>query len=222
MVSNEEEAITMKYLKVPNKKENELQRQQANEEVFLFKRKFHNTALGYYASLNSLQLKRKYVLLEPMSALIHGLKLFFKMGSESFNSTANLNEFLNNVGDHIHNAKDTLNEEITKTTQLVDLLQQNPTIYYAESEHTEYSENSLKISDLNYKSGYLNLRTKYPFISKWDRYYFFTQNGSLMYQQKTDIAGTSLIDLKSDLVITPIDCDDRRFVFQIQSIAMKK
>jgi hypothetical protein len=66
------------------------------------------------------------------------------------------------------------------------------------------------------------LRTKYPFISKWDRYYFFTQNGSLMYQQKTDIAGTSLIDLKSDLVITPIDCDDRRFVFQIQSIAMKK
>ena len=92
----------MKYLKIANKKENEFQRHQANEEVFLFKRKFHNTALGYYSSLNALQFKRKYMLLEPMSALVHGLKLFFKMSSEGFNSTANLNEFLNNVGDHIH------------------------------------------------------------------------------------------------------------------------
>lgn len=44
MASNEEEQVMMKYLKIPFKKDNEAQRQQANEEVYLFKRKFHNVS----------------------------------------------------------------------------------------------------------------------------------------------------------------------------------
>ena len=118
-------------------------------------------------------------------------------------------------------AKDSLNEEITKTTQLVDLLQQDPSVYYVE-QGTYDNDQLQSLNQVYYKSGYLNLRTKYPFISKWDRYYFFTQNGSLMYQLKSDIAGSSLIDLKSDLVLMPIECDDRRFTFQINSISTKK
>jgi hypothetical protein len=42
MAGSEEEQVMMKYLKVPKKVDNEIQRQQSNEEVFLFKRKFHN------------------------------------------------------------------------------------------------------------------------------------------------------------------------------------
>lgn len=108
---------------------------------------------------------------------------------------------------------------MSKTTQLIDLIQHDPTIYNNEENKSSSSENINQA----FKSGYLNLRTSYvPFISKWDRYYFCIQNGSLIYQNKNDIAGTPIIDLKSDLVIIPTESDDRRFVFQINSLSNKK
>lgn len=58
--------------------------------------------MNYYSSLNALQYKRKFMLLEPLSSLIHGLRLFFKMGAEGFNASATLNDFLNHVSEHVH------------------------------------------------------------------------------------------------------------------------
>ena len=51
--------------------------------------------MNYYSSLNSLQHKRKYMLVEPMLSLCHNFKLLFKMGSETFDSSPNIDEFLN-------------------------------------------------------------------------------------------------------------------------------
>jgi hypothetical protein len=43
--------------------------------------------LSYFTSLNALQHKRKYMFTEPMLACMHSLKLFFKMGAETFNNS---------------------------------------------------------------------------------------------------------------------------------------
>jgi hypothetical protein len=34
--------------------------------------------MNYFTSLNNLQIKRDYILIEPMLSVMHGLKLFFK------------------------------------------------------------------------------------------------------------------------------------------------
>lgn len=117
--------------------------------------------------------------------------------------------------------KDELREEATKTGELMDIIQQDPSIYFAEAEHTQLSQIA-DLSNVHYKSGYLNMKSRIPIISKWDRYFFFTQNGSLMHQLKTEIAGYPLIDLKSDIVVLPLEFDDRRYVFQINCLSPKR
>jgi hypothetical protein len=59
-------------------------------------------------------------------------------------------------------------------------------------------------------------------LSIWNRYYFFTQNGCLMQQDKNEIVGTPIMELKTDLVISPVGDDERRFVLQISSLSPKK
>lgn len=53
--------------------------------------------MNYFSSLNSLQYKRQYMFIEPMMSFLHSLKLFFKMGSETFNpdSSSKIEDFLN-------------------------------------------------------------------------------------------------------------------------------
>lgn len=111
-------------------------------------------------------------------------------------------------------------EETNKTSQLIELIQQDSSIYYAESQHTQMALSDL--SNTFYKSGYLNLKSNIPLLSIWNRYYYFTQNGCLMQQDKNEIVGTTVMELKSDLVISPVGDDERRFVFQISSLSPKK
>ncbi len=40
--------------------------------------------MNYYSELNNLQIKRKYMLTEPMMALMQSMKFYFKMGSDLF------------------------------------------------------------------------------------------------------------------------------------------
>lgn len=46
MTSEEKEHMLQKFLKLPLRKDNEQQRQLANEEVFMFQKKFHNVNRG--------------------------------------------------------------------------------------------------------------------------------------------------------------------------------
>lgn len=62
-----------------------------------------------------------------------------------------------------------------------------------------------------------------PFASKtglvttaWDRLFFFTQGGNLMCQPRGAVAGGMVLDLDNSSVMA-IDCEDRRYCFQITS-----
>ncbi|CAF0978359.1 unnamed protein product [Brachionus calyciflorus] len=221
--SEEEEAVRQKYLRIPNRKEYDQQRVQAGEECYAFKKKFHHTAMNYFSSLNTLQYKRQYMFLEPMMSFIHSLKLFFKMGNETFScdSSSKIDEFLNNTSSQVCEIKAQQSENMNKTNQLIDLIQQDDSLYYVEQ--SDSTKNSEPISKtILQKSGYLNLRSRFPFISRWDRSFYFIQNGFLMHQQKTDIAGSAFLELKSDLTVTPCEIDERLFTFQINSQFPKK
>lgn len=50
----------------------------------------------------------------------------------------------------------------------------------------------------------------------WDRLYFFTQGGNLMCQPRGAVAGGMVLDLDNSSVMA-IECEDRRYCFQITS-----
>ena len=103
LTSDEEEQAIQKYLKLPLKvKEFDTQNQLANEEVYMFRKKFHLTAMEYYSKLNAFQYKKRFMLYEPILAFIHGIKLFFQMGSEGFHASSSINQFLCDVGTNVH------------------------------------------------------------------------------------------------------------------------
>jgi hypothetical protein len=78
-ISAEENDLALqKYLRLPARKENDSQRKQFSEECYAFKKKFHQTSLNYFSSLNNLQIKREYMLIEPMLSMMHSLKIFFR------------------------------------------------------------------------------------------------------------------------------------------------
>ena len=223
IASDEVDQAMQKYLRVPNKKEYDQQRQQLNEEVYAFKKKFHQTALNYFNFLNSLQHKRKFMFTEPMLSCLHSLKLYFKMGSETFNtnSSSTIDEFVSKISNSVCEIKEHMSEEVNKSNQMIELLQQDDSIYYAENPNAE--ETIEPISDnIVQKSGYLNLRSKFPFISKWDRSFYFIQNGYLMQQGKNEIAGYPFMELKADLSASLCEIDDRKFTFQVISQFPKK
>lgn len=57
--------------------------------------------------------------------------------------------------------------------------------------------------------------------SSWERRYFFTQGGNLMQQGRGEVAGGLVTDLDNCSVMA-VDCDDRRFCFQVTSFDGKK
>ncbi len=59
-------------------------------------------------------------------------------------------------------------------------------------------------------------------IFKWDRVYYFIQNGCLMHQPKNEVAGSVFLELKSDVTVSKCEIDDLKFTFQISSQFPKK
>ncbi|KAF3856758.1 hypothetical protein F7725_017481 [Dissostichus mawsoni] len=76
--------------------------------------------------------------------------------------------------------------------------------------------------NLTRKQGYLHIRNKTGLVSSsWERQYFFTQGGNLMQQGRGEVAGGLVTDLDNCSVMA-VDCDDRRFCFQVTSFDGKK
>lgn len=57
--------------------------------------------------------------------------------------------------------------------------------------------------------------------SSWDRQFYFTQGGNLMSQARGDVAGGLVMDIDNCSVMA-VDCEDRRYCFQITSFDGKK
>ncbi|NWU97776.1 DP13B protein, partial [Upupa epops] len=92
-----------------------------------------------------------------------------------------------------------------------DLMAVSESVYTPDSDVTAPSINR----NLIQKAGYLNLRNKTGLVTTtWERLYFFTQGGNLMCQPRGAVAGGLIQDLDNCSVMA-VDCEDRRYCFQI-------
>ncbi|KAJ7397793.1 DCC-interacting protein 13-beta [Pitangus sulphuratus] len=92
-----------------------------------------------------------------------------------------------------------------------DLIALNESVYTPDSDVTSPAINR----NLIQKAGYLNLRNKTGLVTTtWERLYFFTQGGNLMCQPRGAVAGGLIQDLDNCSVMA-VDCEDRRYCFQI-------
>uniref|UniRef100_T1IIA9 PH domain-containing protein n=1 Tax=Strigamia maritima TaxID=126957 RepID=T1IIA9_STRMM len=214
--SNDLEKAITKYCKIQRKKEAEKDRMDANEEVYLMRKKFHQISLHYYASLNALQYKRKTALIEPFLGYLHAQRAHFGLGKEAL-MVPDLDNFLANISASVHGVHTELGLETKKTVNLIDTIEN-------QSQHLYHGEPTLDAPlipahlNMTKKCGYLQMRTKVAGVmSKWEKAYFFTEGGNFICVNKGQIGGSLLMPLDRMVVVAPLDQEDRRFVFQITS-----
>ncbi|XP_051889369.1 DCC-interacting protein 13-beta isoform X2 [Pristis pectinata] len=209
----EHDVAMAKYSKLPKRRENEKLKAEVVAEVAAARRKQHHCSLQYYCALNALQHRKRVAMLDPLLGFIQGQINFFKMGVEMFSKK--LDEFLSSVANMVQSVQgqlDTEAESMRLTQQ--ELLLASETTYMPDN-NTAASQKANR--NLLQKAGYLNIRNKTGLVStSWERLYFFTQGGNLMCQPRGAVAGGLILDLDNCSVMA-VDCEDRRYCFQITS-----
>ncbi|XP_021543047.1 DCC-interacting protein 13-beta isoform X3 [Neomonachus schauinslandi] len=180
------------------------------KEVAAARRKQHLSSLQYYCALNTLQYRKRVAMMEPMIGFAHGQINFFKKGAEMFSQ--NMNSFLSSVADMVQSIQVELEAEAEKMrVSQQELLSVDESVYAPDSDVAAPQINR----NLIQKAGYLNLRSKTGLVTTtWERLYFFTQGGNLMCQLRGAVAGGLIQDLDNCSVMA-VDCEDRRYCFQI-------
>ncbi|XP_069765452.1 DCC-interacting protein 13-beta isoform X2 [Narcine bancroftii] len=186
-------------------------------EVATARRKQHHSSMQYYCALNALQHRKRAAMLDPLLGFTQGQINFFKMGVEMFSKK--LNDLLSSAANVVQRIQGQLDEEAEamRLTQQELLLASDST--YLPDNNTGASKKANR--SLLQKAGYLNIRSKTGLVStSWDRLYFFTQGGNLMSQPRGAVAGGLILDLDNCSVMA-VDCEDRRYCFQITPPAGK-
>uniref|UniRef100_A0A9J7ZHA8 DCC-interacting protein 13-alpha n=1 Tax=Cyprinus carpio carpio TaxID=630221 RepID=A0A9J7ZHA8_CYPCA len=216
LISDHDAAIN-RYSRLSKRKENEKVKNEVMEDVYTSRKKQHETTMHYFASLNMLQYKKKIALLEPLLGYMQAQISFFKLGSE--NLTQQWEEFLTNIGTSVQNVRREMDSDAEATEQTIqDLKAASDPLYMPDPDPNQIPVNR----NLTRKAGYLNTRYKTGLVSSaWERQYFFTQGGNLMSQSRGAVAGGLVLDIDNCSVMA-VDCDDRRFCFQITAFDGKK
>ncbi|KAG7318950.1 hypothetical protein KOW79_017424 [Hemibagrus wyckioides] len=206
-----------RYSRLSKKKENEKVKNEVMEDVYTSRKKQHQTMMHYFTALNTLQYKKRIALLEPLLGYMQAQISFFKLGSE--NLTQQWEDFLTNIGTSVQNVRREMDSEVDTMQQTIQDLDQASDLLYM----PDPDPNKIPINrNLTRKAGYLNTRNKTGLVSTtWERQYFFTQGGNLMSQSRGDVAGGLVMDIDNCSVMA-VDCEDRRFCFQISSFDGKK
>ncbi|XP_063164500.1 DCC-interacting protein 13-beta [Candoia aspera] len=209
LASNEHDISMARYSRLPKKRENEKLKAEVAKEVASARRKQHLSSLQYYCALNALQYRKKIVMMEPMLGYTRSQINFLKKGAEMFSKK--LDGFLTSVT----NVVQSIQEESDAEAEAMRVSQQD-LLSVSESVYTpDFDASPLINRNLIQKAGYLNLRNKTGLVTTtWDRLYFFTQGGNLMCQPRGAVAGGLIQDLDNCSVMA-IDCEDRRYCFQI-------
>uniref|UniRef100_G1R4G3 DCC-interacting protein 13-beta n=1 Tax=Nomascus leucogenys TaxID=61853 RepID=G1R4G3_NOMLE len=199
-----------KYSRLPKKKDNEKVKTEVRKEVAVARRKQHLSSLQYYCALNALQYRKQMAMMEPMIGFAHGQINFFKKGAEMFSKR--VDSFLSSVADMVQSIQVELEAEAEKMrVSQQELLSVDESVYTPDSDVAAPQINR----NLIQKAGYLNLRNKTGLVTTtWERLYFFTQGGNLMCQPRGAVAGGLIQDLDNCSVMA-VDCEDRRYCFQI-------
>ncbi|KAL1765526.1 hypothetical protein HispidOSU_025657 [Sigmodon hispidus] len=210
LASNEHDLSMAKYSRLPKKKENERVKTEVGKEVASARRKQHLSSLQYYCALNALQYRKRMAMMEPLIGFAHGQINFFKRGAEMFSKS--MDGFLSSVTDMIQSIQVELEAEADKMrVSQQELLSVDESVYTPDIDAATPQINR----NLIQKAGYLNLRNKTGLVTTtWERLYFFTQGGNLMCQPRGAVAGGLIQDLDNCSVMA-VDCEDRRYCFQI-------
>lgn len=210
LASSEHDLSMAKYSRLPKKKENEKVKAEIVKEVAAARRKQHLSSLQYYCALNALQYRKRVAMMEPMLGFAHGQINFFKKGAEMFSQS--MDGFLSSVADMVQSIQVELEVEAEKMrASQQELLSLDEAVYTPDFDVAAPQINR----NLIQKAGYLNLRNKTGLVSTtWERLYFFTQGGNLMCQPRGAVAGGLIQDLDNCSVMA-VDCEDRRYCFQI-------
>lgn len=217
IASNDHDAAINRYARLSKRRENEKVKLEVIEDVYTSRKKQHQTMMHYFCALNTLQYKKKIALLEPLLGYMQAQISFFKMGSE--NLTEQLEEFLTNIGTSVQNVRKEMDSEIENMQQTIQDLEVAANMLYVPDPDTA----KVPVNrNLTRKAGYLNTRNKTGLVSStWDRLYYFTQGGILMSQARGHVAGGLVMDIDNCSVMA-VDCEDRRYCFQITSFDGKK
>ncbi|XP_075864952.1 DCC-interacting protein 13-alpha isoform X2 [Microcebus murinus] len=217
IASNDHDAAINKYSRLSKKRENDKVKYEITEDVYTSRKKQHQTMMHYFCALNTLQYKKKIALLEPLLGYMQAQISFFKMGSENLNEQ--LEEFLANIGTSVQNVRREMDSDVETMQQTIeDLEVASDPLYMPDPDPTKFPVNR----NLTRKAGYLNARNKTGLVSStWDRQFYFTQGGNLMSQARGDVAGGLAMDIDNCSVMA-VDCEDRRYCFQITSFDGKK
>nr|XP_057911220.1 DCC-interacting protein 13-alpha [Doryrhamphus excisus] len=216
--SDDHDIAINRYSRLSKKKDNDKMRAEAVEDVYTSRKKQHQTMMHYFCSLNTLQYKKKMALLEPLLGYMQAQISFFKLGSE--NLSQQWEDFLATIGTSVQNVRREMEDEVGQMQETIQQLENLCDPLYAPCDpdpvHTPVYRN------LTRKQGYLYIRNKTGLVSSsWERQYFFTQGGNLMQQGRAEVAGGLVTDLDNASVMA-VDCDDRRFCFQVTSFDGKK
>uniref|UniRef100_A0A452STB7 Adaptor protein, phosphotyrosine interacting with PH domain and leucine zipper 1 n=1 Tax=Ursus americanus TaxID=9643 RepID=A0A452STB7_URSAM len=217
IASNDHDAAIYRYSRLSKKRENDKVKYEVTEDVYTSRKKQHQTMMHYFCALNTLQYKKKIALLEPLLGYMQAQISFFKMGSENLNEQ--LEEFLTNIGTSVQNVRREMDNDVETMQQTIeDLEVASDPLYVPDPDPTKFPVNR----NLTRKAGYLNARNKTGLVSStWDRQFYFTQGGNLMSQARGDVAGGLAMDIDNCSVMA-VDCEDRRYCFQITSFDGKK
>ncbi|XP_029456786.1 DCC-interacting protein 13-alpha [Rhinatrema bivittatum] len=215
--SNYHDVAINRYSRLSKRRENEKVKLEVTEDVYTSRKKQHQTTMHYFCALNTLQYKKKIAILEPLLGYMQAQISFFKMGSE--NLTSQLEEFLANIGTSVQNVRREMDSEVETMQQTIqDLEVASDPLYLPDPDPKKLPVNR----NLTRKAGYLNMRNKTGLVSStWERQYYFTQGGNLMSQARGDVAGGLVMDIDNCSVMA-VDCEDRRYCFQITSFDGKK
>ncbi|XP_015096124.1 DCC-interacting protein 13-beta isoform X2 [Vicugna pacos] len=210
LASSEHDLSMAKYSRLPKKKDNEKLKTEVVKEVAAARRKQHLSSLQYYCALNALQYRKRVAMMQPMLGFAHGQINFFKKGAEMFSQS--MDSFLSSVADMVQSIQVELEAEAEKMrASQQELLSLDESVYTPDFDVAAPQINR----NLIQKAGYLNLRNKTGLVTTtWERLYFFTQGGNLMCQPRGAVAGGLIQDLDNCSVMA-VDCEDRRYCFQI-------
>ncbi|XP_068168505.1 DCC-interacting protein 13-beta [Antennarius striatus] len=215
IATDEHEASMVKYSRLPKKKENEKLKSDLVKEVAYTRRKQHQASLQYYCALNALQYRKRIAMLEPMLGYTQAQISFFKKGIELVSKK--MDNFLSSVSNMTQNIQAQLDAEAeSMRVSQRELLSVEDAVYMPDKDTEPVNRTLIQ------KAGYLNIRNKTGLVTTaWDRLYFFTQGGNLMCQPRGAVAGGMVLDLDNSSVMA-VECEDRRYCFQITSPSGKK
>ncbi|KAM9807492.1 DCC-interacting protein 13-beta [Neosynchiropus ocellatus] len=210
IATDEHEAAMVKYSRLPKKKENEKLKSDLVKEVAYTRRKQHQASLQYYCALNALQYRKRVAMLEPMLGFTQAQVSFFKRGLEM--ASKKMDNMLSSVSTMTRNIQNQLDAEAeAMRVAQKELLSVEDTVYMPDRDTETVNRTLIQ------KAGYLNIRNKTGLVTTaWDRLFFFTQGGNLMCQPRGAVAGGMVLDLDNSSVMA-IECEDRRYCFQITS-----